>query len=223
MKIFAISDTHGLHEQLIIPDGIDMIIHAGDVSNYRDSDRNSNEVALFLNWYESLDIKHKILIAGNHDTSIERRIMNPRDFKSITYLEHESAEIDGIRFFGSPYTPTFNDWSFMKARHNMFELWEAIPQNTDVLITHGGPWGILDLSINHKNEYEVVGDKSLGKRVLIVNPMYHIFGHIHNCEEIKNAGTRTIGNRPTTYINASCVTDGQFKLGLTSNGHVFEI
>jgi len=223
MKIWAISDTHGFHEQLVVPIGIDMIIHAGDVSNTRNVGVNCNEVALFLNWYENINVKYKLLVAGNHDGSIEHRLINPRDFKSVTYLEHEPVEIDGIKFFGSPYTPTFCDWSFMKARHNMHELWQEMPQDTNVLITHGPPWGVLDLTINPKNEYEVVGDKSLAKRVVNVAPRYHIFGHIHNCEEIQNAGVRSIANRPTTYINASTVTDGQFKLGLTSNGHVFEI
>lgn len=67
MKILFISDTHGMHNQLIIPEGVDMIIHAGDVANYKDPGRNTNEVLDFIEWYEKIEIKHKIWIAGNHE------------------------------------------------------------------------------------------------------------------------------------------------------------
>jgi predicted phosphodiesterase len=76
MKIFAISDTHGRHEQVVIPEGTDMLIHAGDFSNIKLPAMNHNEVNLFLIWLEKQPVKYKVIIAGNHDTSIEKVLQN---------------------------------------------------------------------------------------------------------------------------------------------------
>jgi len=91
IKIWHISDTHCLHNQLIIPDGIDMIIHSGDCSNNRDTAINSNQVVDFINWFSNLQIQHKVFVAGNHDVSIERRLITPELIRSlgIIYLENE--------------------------------------------------------------------------------------------------------------------------------------
>ena len=62
MKIVLISDTHGLHDKILLPQG-DMIIHAGDVSNKG----TYGEVTSFLHWFKNLPFKHKVFIAGNHD------------------------------------------------------------------------------------------------------------------------------------------------------------
>lgn len=223
MRCFAFSDTHTMHEQIIIPDGVDMLIFGGDCSNKRNNAINTNEVALFLNWFSFQKAKYKIMVAGNHDGSIQARMINPKDF-GITYLEHESVEIEGIKIFGSPYTPTWGDWSFQKARHNMHDLWQEMPAEVDILVTHGPPAYVLDLyqDIDSGNFIQV-GDVALGKRVNIVEPKYHIFGHVHNHKYIKNQGTKTIANKPTIYANVSCVEDGKFHKGLISNGYLFEI
>lgn len=121
MKILAISDTHGFHNEFHKLDfnGIDMIIHAGDISNSKSPSFNEGEVLNFLDWYSSLKVKHKILVAGNHDTSIEAKLVNPKEFKNITYLYHESTTIEGINIFGSPYTPIFCNWAFNKDRSKL--------------------------------------------------------------------------------------------------------
>jgi len=49
-----------------------------------------------------------------------------------------------------------------------------------------------------------------------------MFGHIHNCNDIINAGTRTIPGLDTIFSNGSVVTDGKFGK-LSSNGNIFEI
>ena len=97
MKIWHISDTHTYHDLLTIPQGIDMVIHSGDCSNPRDPYNNEPEVKDFIQWYKSLPIEHKIYVAGNHDTSIEKRMVTPADFHAagITYLENASTTIDG--------------------------------------------------------------------------------------------------------------------------------
>ncbi len=221
MKILCISDTHGFHDQLEIPEGIDMIIHSGDCSNVKNPILNENEVSLFLEWFEKLPIKYRVFAAGNHDTSIEAKLVNPYNY-NITYLEHESVTIEGIKIFGSPYTPEFGNWAFNVRRDRLSKYWEAIPEDIDILVTHGPPKGVLDIAENlHGMEY--CGDNSLLKRIKQIQPKYHIFGHIHNNQDNINAGTRTINGISTTFINASCVTDAQFSKGITNQGQIINL
>ena len=225
MKIWHISDTHTYHGLLTVPEGIDMVIFSGDCSNPYNPYLNREEVRNFIEWYKSLDIKHKIFVAGNHDTSIEFGHIKPLDFaeSGIIYLENQSVKIEGLNIFGSPFTPSFGYWAFMKRRDKMHELWKHIPDNTDIIITHGPPKGILDLSYDRQNNYDRCGDTSLLKRCLAIKPKLVCFGHIHNCEDIINAGTLTLSAYPeTTYSNGSVVTDGKFGR-LMSNGNVFTI
>jgi Icc-related predicted phosphoesterase len=225
MKIWHISDTHTYHEQLRIPEGIDMVIHSGDCSNPRDPYNNEPEVREFLGWYKSLPIEHKIYVAGNHDTSIEKGLVQPIEFAEagILYLEDDLVDIEGVLIYGNPYTPNFGNWAFMKDRVKLDRYWpQAIPSYVDILVTHGPPKGILDKSYSRDRIFEMCGDKSLLNRVLEVQPAYHLFGHIHNHKDIINAGMQKLSKYDTWFSNGSVVTDGKFGF-LSSNGNVFEI
>lgn len=223
MKIFAISDTHGRHEQVQIPEGTDMIIHAGDFSNVKSPALNHNEVNLFLIWLEQQPVKYKVIIAGNHDTSIESRFINKEDFKNrnIIYLEHELVEIEGIKIFGSPYTPEFCNWAFNRARNKLGRIWDTIPDDIDILITHGPPKGILDSASRDRHVSEHVGCSALLKRVLKIQPRYHIFGHIHDNQDNLNNGTFKFVEYKTIFANVSCVKDGE-NLPFVHNGYEFD-
>jgi len=222
MKIFAISDTHGRHEQVQIPEGTDMLIHAGDFSNIKLPAMNHNEVNLFLIWLEKQPVKYKVIIAGNHDTSIEARFITKKDFKDrgIIYLEHELIEIEGIKIFGSPYTPEFHNWAFNRSRNKLGRIWDSIPDDIHVLITHGPPKGILDSASRDKHVSEHVGCSALLKKVLKVEPKIHITGHIHDNGDNLNNGTFKLLNCKTIFANVSCVKDGD-NLPFTYNGHSF--
>ena len=225
LKIWHISDTHGFHELLQIPEGIDMVIHSGDCSNPRDPYTNEPEVRRFIDWFGGLDIKYKVYVAGNHDTSIERGFVTKADFNNqgIVYLENETYEIEGIKIFGSPHTPQFGYWAFMKDRNKLERIWRrAIPDGADIVIVHGPPKGVLDLSYDRDNLMERCGDKSLMNRVMEVKPKLMLFGHIHNCKDIVNAGTRKVSGLDTIFSNGSVVTDGKFGK-LSSQGNIFEI
>ncbi len=221
MRIWHISDTHTYHNLLEVPKDIDMVIFSGDCSNPRDPYLNEPEVKDFANWFASLNIKHKILIAGNHDSSIERKLINKEYFEklNIIYLEDSGVEIEGIKIYGSPYTPSFNNWSFMKARHKLFSTWDAIPEDTDILVVHGPPKGILDISENRDHSIEYCGCSALKKRVLRLNLKLCCFGHIHNTSDIINAGTMKLSILDTIFSNGSVVTDGRFGK-LSSNGNI---
>jgi len=223
MKIWHISDTHGYHDLLKVPDGIDMVIHSGDCSNPRDPYNNEPEVREFIHWFKGLPIKHKVYVAGNHDTSIEKRLVTKQDFTdyNIIYLENEYVEINGLKLFGSPHTPQFGNWAFMKSREKLERFWRnAIHEPCDIVITHGPPKGILDKSYDKIGRMESCGDRSLLNQVLAMQPAYMCFGHIHNYDDIINAGMLKLSAYDTWFSNGSVVTDGKFGK-LTSNGNIF--
>lgn len=231
LRILHISDTHGFHSQIPVSrfENVDVVIHSGDCcSKYLDPYRNEREVWDFIEWYKSLPVKNKIYVAGNHDTSIERRMITEKDFAEagIIYLENTSTTIDGIKFWGSPYTPRFGDWAFMKRREKLNEVWQMIPDDTDVLIVHGPPKGVRDLSYDRNGELEMCGCSALMKRCWSLKDQLKLvaFGHIHNMKGVDtNQGVAHFSHTPTIFSNAACVYDGKFDLGLVSFGNKFTI
>lgn len=222
IKIWHISDTHSYHGLLDIPNGIDIVIHSGDCSNSRDPFNNESEVRKFIDWYRDIPIKNKVYVAGNHDTSIESKLVTKEDFQKagITYLENEYTTILGIKIFGSPHTPRFGNWAFMKDRVKLERFWrKAMNEYCDIVVTHGPPKGALDKSYSRDGIMEHCGDRSLLNRILEVKPKLSLFGHIHNCEDIINAGVLKFSVGETLFSNGSVVTDGKFGK-LSSNGNV---
>ena len=224
LRIFHFGDTHTYHDLLKVPKDIDIMIFSGDCSNVKDPYNNEPEVRAFIDWYAAQKSTYKIFVAGNHDTSIEKNLVKARDFKDngIIYLENDFIIIEDLKIWGSPFSPTFNDWSFMKARGKMDKLWKHIPEDTDILVTHTPAKTILDLSYDRDRELEFCGCSSLMKNVIRVKPTFHFFGHIHNCENIRNAGIIKVANLDTTFSNGSVVTDNKFGK-LTSHGNTFDI
>lgn len=230
MRILHISDTHGFHAMFPQErfNDIDVVVHSGDCSNWYDVFRNEPEVRSFIDWYRNVPVKHKIYVAGNHDTSIERRMVTPGDFAEagIIYLENQATIIDGVKFYGSPITPTFGQWAFMKARDKTHKVWQAVPDDTDVLIVHGPPKGVRDLSFDRDGDLEMCGDLSLMKRCYTLKDTLKLvcFGHIHNMDGVDtNQGISQYSGTKTIFSNAACVFDGKFDLGLTSHGNILSL
>jgi len=208
MRIVCISDTHTLQDNMTadIPEG-DVLLHAGDVMN---SGYDASDIFYFLDWFGALPHKHKIFIAGNHDRLFENDPKAVKDIidkkngvlksskkKKITYLEDSEIVIDGVKFYGSPYQPEFCNWAFNVNRGpDIKRVWDKIPLDTDVLITHGPPYGILDWT-----EYDRlnVGCEMLMPKILEVKPKIHLFGHIHEAYGVKVVDD-------TTFVNASICT-----------------
>lgn len=203
MNITFISDTHWIiknpDELQILIDllpGGPCLVHSGDVSGRG----TLAEVTAFLKWFDSLPYTNKIFIAGNHDFYFEvassDSIQELLDqYPSITYLKDSEIIIDGIKFWGSPYTPEFNNWAFNMNDSELIEHWNKIPDDVDVLITHGPPYNILDKTY-YTNEN--VGCKALLIKLQTIKPQVHVFGHIHE-------GRGLIEQDGITYINASSV------------------
>lgn len=186
MEIIFISDTHTKHfdgwlnrelDKLLEEYPEAVLVHCGDIS----SRGRQREVEDFVEWYEDLKFKNKLLIAGNHDFMFEDnpeealRILESKG-KSITYLNDSGVEIDGIKFWGSPVTPRFFDWAFNRDA-DIQNHWNMIPHDTNVLITHGPPYGILDFTLRDRKP---VGCHYLRKRLFDLKDLkVHSFGHIH--------------------------------------------
>ena len=194
--VFA-SDTHeAIGWESNIPDG-DVFIHAGDFTMLG----ALQETKDFVSKLVKLPHKYKIIIAGNHEMTfdtekfkLKRQVIEERfrylkridDVKvkevvttnsNIIYLENSDVTVYGYKIYGSPVQPYFYDWGFNVRRHKIGEIWEKIPIDTEILVTHGPPLGFGDM--NEDNEH--VGCADLLKCVREkVKPIIHAFGHIHN-------------------------------------------
>ncbi len=226
MKILHISDTHGYHELLVIPEGIDCIIHSGDFSNYYDPYKNEPEALNFLHWYGNLNIKNKVLVAGNHDAyaySAHSRFREWCKHYNIIYLENDYVTIDGYKIFGSPNTPNFGQWYFMKDRSKLDKHWAKVDADVDIFVVHGPPKGILDISENRDGQIELCGCSALRNHIVNrIKPRLCLFGHIHNSKDIINAGTVQLSICDTVFSNGSVVTDRKFGT-LSSHGNIIKL
>lgn len=219
MKIYCVSDTHQKHKELNIPE-CDIAIFCGDMSNSFELARNTVQCRDFLEWYNKLQIKTKILIAGNHDRAIEHKWILPSDYPNLHWLFNETKVIDGLKIFGSPYTPVYGEWSYVYNRKDANKYWDCIEEGTDIVITHGSPKGILDLAEDQEDRSKIVqvGCKTLANKIAAIKPRLHCFGHLHS---IKKKGINNNGvyfNGVTTSVNASCLDHGDNSF---SNGYLF--
>lgn len=196
MRLVAISDTHGLHDQVgDLPEG-DILIHSGDFMN---TGYHLAEISSFNRWLGRQHFAHRIVVAGNHDRFLEGSPSLACEFLSnATYLENSGVTVGGMSFWGSPYTPEFMDWAFMYPRGPEAACyWKNVPSNLDVLITHGPPYGILDQAVPGGEHF---GCEELRKAVQGKRPKVHIFGHIHG-------GAGTVSDGATTFVNAAFLNE----------------
>lgn len=223
LKVWHISDSHSYHYLLKTPENIDLVIFSGDESNYYEVSKNEAEAWNFINWFKKLPIPNKIFIAGNHSAAIAKGRITKKDFDeaNIIYIENDYITIEGIKIFGSPLTPTFNNWYFMKNRSKLDDVWKIVHEDVDIMVTHGPPKGVLDLSYNINNKLEFCGDKALLRHVTErIKPKLHLFGHVHNSEDIIN--NSILMRDDITFSNASLVKDNHFGT-LVSNGNIFAL
>jgi Icc-related predicted phosphoesterase len=207
-NITFLSDTHTKQHLIPMADlpGGDILIHCGDIT----SRGYYEEATGFMRWFNRLDqYTHKVFIAGNHDFVFEKHLhlvpsilaLGPK----VTYLQDSAVELEGIKIYGSPWQPEFYNWAFNLPRggQELRDKWTAIPKDTDILVTHGPPFGKLDVVPG-------VGQVRVGCEVLSelyatkqLNPAIHAFGHIH-C----SYGTCGGHGGDTTFINASSLNEG---------------
>lgn len=218
MKVLLLSDTHGLHALLpnTLPEA-DVIVHAGDLGENKTDTRN------FLHWFDTLNYRYKLFIAGNHDKYIQfnmEEFYHYHDYYrrrkqfgegQIKFLFDEGIEIDGLVFYGSPWTRNLPRWAFqVQDGEDAEKVWAKIPMETDVLITHGPAYGIGDEvhpQFLRGREDAHVGCKALLERIKVVKPRIHVFGHIHEGRGIYNGDIEDVGVPGVISINASVIDE----------------
>lgn len=174
MRLVLIGCTHGKEGMLEVPDG-DILIHTGDFDL-----RSHDDVRDVDNWFSTLPHKHKLWIAGNHDFYPEKQ-----DIKTLvnfsTYLQDEAIVIEGIKFYGFPWTPPFNEWAFMLKNVKMLTAVGDIPSDVDILISHGPCFGILDQTRRANGDIgQSVGNIPLLDAVKKrIQPKVFVCSHIH--------------------------------------------
>lgn len=192
MKIFHISDTHGWHRRMQNLPNADIIVHSGDFTI-----TGSEEEAIdFLNWFCDLPYKHKIFICGNHDECLYGADINGLD-DNVHYLCNSGVTIEGIRFYG---VPMFLE-DCVTERQSLY--YKRIPADTNVLITHTPPFGILDFDDNIN-----FGSEELLDIVNTINPQLHLFGHIHQYHGITKVGETTFSNAAIMNQDYTAITNG---------------
>jgi len=227
LRFVCISDTHSYESKTNlkgptafeqIPDG-DVLLHCGDFTNVG----RLEEVEQFAAWFGKLPHARKILIAGNHDLSLEAdtyattsqrfgglgkagEAIGPasvcrkaRDaveaIPHCEYLCDSGTSVEGISIWGSPWQPEFCSWAFNLPRGEACRAkWRQIPTGTDIVLTHGPPLGHGDLCLPAENRAGCAD--LLDELQSRVKPQYHCFGHIHESWGVTTDGV-------TRYVNAS--------------------
>ena len=224
MNCVVISDTHSRERKIEWfkeeenLKKVDCIIHAGDFSH------SKKTFDAFLEWYSELDIEHKILIAGNHDEEVRdmgyEKMRHICHIYGITYLQDTSVVIDGIKIHGSPWSNIYGDWPFMMNDFELDQHWQKIPDDTNILVTHGPGYGMGDEVYQDGIEDNHVGSRTLEMRIRDLkdsgNLKLHISGHIHDSKGEVNVSD----DGKTTFYNASIMDYWFIPTGVP---HVFEI
>lgn len=205
IRITAISDTHNKHKRLLNLPGGDLIIHSGDISSVG----YTHEVQNFCKWFSDLtQYQSRVFISGNHDFLFQDAETTAKaitdQYPNIDYLKDSIVMLGNerpVKIYGSPWQPEFGGWAFNLPRNGaaLKAKWDEIPEDTDILITHGPPQGFLDKSGEPHNT-PLLGCELLRERIEWVKPRIHIFGHIHG-----SYGYHFDGH--THFINASVLDE----------------
>ena len=204
LTIVLISYTHELHREVEVPPG-DILIHAGDFTM---NSKSAEKLLDFNEWLGELPHAYRVIIPGNHDAVVEdtsRRAL----ITNATLLVNEGVEIMGLKIWGSPITPLLGESFGIVSDAARAKLYSRIPADTDILVTHCPPYGILDQAPG-SDRHE--GCHQLFAAVQKVKPMLHVFGHIHGAY-----GTESTND--TLFVNATLPVRG-FEM---NRPHVFKL
>ncbi|KAK6605268.1 calcineurin-like phosphoesterase [Botrytis cinerea] len=200
-RFVCVSDTHNgvANGSFKLPPG-DVLIHAGDLTNQG----NYAELEKSIKWIEDADFEAKIIIAGNHDITLDPSFysqygpyfhkQNPQNTKkcqelldrspSILYLNHEAAEVSlasptgphtTFRIFGSPFSPAKGMWAFGYPQSDAAKRWDDIPLDVDIVLTHTPPKYHCD----ERNDRVAAGCEYLRQTLWRVRPRLAVCGHVH--------------------------------------------
>jgi Icc-related predicted phosphoesterase len=189
LTIVCISDTHELHRELDVPNG-DILIHAGDFTMFS---KSAAAILDFNQWLGELPHLWKIVVPGNHEFFLESDPSRRSLISNATVLINESVEILGLKIWGSPVTPLYGGAFGMSSPSDRARLYSRIPEDVDILITHGAPYGILDRS---PGSLYHAGCPQLLEAVKRLKVRMHVFGHAHDAHGIADT-------KNTLFVNAA--------------------
>lgn len=181
MRLVATSDCHGKLDPAVLPPG-DVLLLAGDLLADAPPDAadpvawQTERLREFDDQLLGLAYRVVLLVAGNHDRVLQARPDLGRALRGARYLQDEACQVDGVRFYGSPWQPNLWHHPFFAADcRDARARFGHIPPDTDVLVTHSPPWGVLDVWAPP----HALGSRMLRARMAAVRPRVHVFGHVH--------------------------------------------
>lgn len=191
MRLVTLSDTHNRLSEVVVPDG-DILIHCGDATLYG----SVEELVRFNAELRQLRARfhHILFVPGNHDVLFQTDFGLAASIVGAAKVLHKDYfVIRGISFYGCASVPVINhNWAFEESAISLRDIWKKMPDEIDVLITHGPPYLILDKTYRSSH----VGDVALRDRIQEIKPKVHVFGHIHESYGV-------LETDDTLYVNTS--------------------
>lgn len=192
MTVLALSDLHGFLPE--IPK-CDLLLLGGDYCPTRNLEQEQRFIlGPFKDWLQQISARYIVGIAGNHDFIFQYQPEVARDLPWI-YLQDEVIELEGVKIYGTPWTPTFYDWAFMQSEPELTKTFASIPEGLDILLSHGPPYRMQDKNMGKIH----CGSFALWDQVKTVKPDNVVFGHIHESHGIKDADGIRFYN--VSYVN----------------------
>ena len=247
MKVVALSDLHGYLPRPEEFPACDVVCICGDIVPLEYQNDDVASIAWFclefVPWSDQLPCKKVVFIAGNHDFFLEHIMFGPvredgsrkcrtasevlkkllpgdnKGKHKLIYLRDNSVEIEGKRFYGTPWIADLERWAFYNSDDGLESVWSKIPKKLDVLLTHMPP-RVAEMGTvlqqgryNYMNDY---GSDILYGKMLDRDIHYTFCGHVHSGRhtpvEYKN------NNR---VVNVS-VKDENYRVGMF-HFEVFEV
>ena len=200
VHVVCISDLH--NHTIPLPPG-DLLLVAGDIT-MSGTRKQVRDMLQYLSEHRHLYTNGIVLIAGNHDFLFQNDPLVAEQMckdMGITYLCESGCEIAGFKIWGSPYVPRIGDWAFGYDPYMEPRIWKRIPEDTDILMTHGAPMGVLDSVTDCWH----IGSDGLLSEILTRQHVIklHVFGHVH-----EGYGIATFPG--TRFVNA-CICDEEYE------------
>lgn len=173
MRIAVFSDSHTFHRRIQLPEA-DVLVCCGDITGKGEVET----VTDFIDWIRDLPYRHKLLVPGNHDhcfdirkTGFVQGLHAALEDAGVVFCIDRRVELDGVVFYGSPWVPNLPGWAFYDKGEDRFS---DIPRDTQVLVTHSPPKGILDQGDYHNGSIHLLRAVRSLPRLKV-----HLFGHVH--------------------------------------------
>lgn len=146
-----------------------LLIHTGN-----------HDITLDADFYS----QHGLYFHNQHPQDPQKCLQLLTSSSSIFYLNHQSIDIrlakeggpqTAFKIFGSPYSPARGLWAFGYPPERASQLWDQIPLDTDIIVTHTPPKFHCDESGGRG----AAGCEILRQTLWRVRPRLAVCGHIH--------------------------------------------